>query len=465
MLCTLKHALLLRNTNPRKRLKGLTAWEKFYADQPDKAALLVEIHAKMLPLGTKVVYYRPQKKKTAYRGERGIIVGLCLHTSPVSYIVETEKGTIIEVAKVIVTSTLPLHLIEEGLQDAPGLSNEGESEDENDDKDEDEDDGHSQTSYEEMSENDVKLHVQPTESHGEVVDISCTEGAEYDYGHILDRSVAPKTALDATSSASDVKLETLPALQHDEECGGFQLQVGFTVEEEIPGLRPLRLVKVKTSDQSDKEQALVDSGADASIFRSSDEVHDLEPASLRLEVGNGEYVDCPGVGNVKALVTVYKNGRRSGTAHLKIRAYWSQDVPHGIRILSVLDLCKQGMTVVFPNRDDKLGHRIVLADGRYIKVKDMEITAIFEKSGVVGIEEKLMSSHMGRVDRFHRCMSASDILRQKIITAHVRFGHLGGEMLRKCPNRTRSEEHTSELQSHSELVCRLLLEKKKKKQE
>src|SRR5215211_8618060 len=32
-----------------------------------------------------------------------------------------------------------------------------------------------------------------------------------------------------------------------------------------------------------------------------------------------------------------------------------------------------------------------------------------------------------------------------------------------CP-RARSEEHTSELQSHSDLVCRLLLEKKKKKQ-
>src|SRR5436190_24006946 len=31
--------------------------------------------------------------------------------------------------------------------------------------------------------------------------------------------------------------------------------------------------------------------------------------------------------------------------------------------------------------------------------------------------------------------------------------------------RYRSEEHTSELQSHSDLVCRLLLEKKKKKQE
>src|SRR5438034_5430396 len=35
--------------------------------------------------------------------------------------------------------------------------------------------------------------------------------------------------------------------------------------------------------------------------------------------------------------------------------------------------------------------------------------------------------------------------------------------LRVCnPIRARSEEHTSELQSHSDLVCRLLLEKKKK---
>src|SRR5260221_10859670 len=31
------------------------------------------------------------------------------------------------------------------------------------------------------------------------------------------------------------------------------------------------------------------------------------------------------------------------------------------------------------------------------------------------------------------------------------------------PPTRRSEEHTSELQSHSDLVCRLLLEKKKKK--
>src|SRR5260221_5831889 len=35
--------------------------------------------------------------------------------------------------------------------------------------------------------------------------------------------------------------------------------------------------------------------------------------------------------------------------------------------------------------------------------------------------------------------------------------------VRLSPARLRSEEHTSELQSHSDLVCRLLLEKKKNK--
>src|SRR5437588_7875463 len=35
---------------------------------------------------------------------------------------------------------------------------------------------------------------------------------------------------------------------------------------------------------------------------------------------------------------------------------------------------------------------------------------------------------------------------------------------RRKSNGKRSEEHTSELQSHSDLVCRLLLEKKKKKE-
>src|SRR5947207_15718164 len=39
----------------------------------------------------------------------------------------------------------------------------------------------------------------------------------------------------------------------------------------------------------------------------------------------------------------------------------------------------------------------------------------------------------------------------------------GDHPRRRGPGARRSEEHTSELQSHSDLVCRLLLEKKKTK--
>src|SRR2546427_10176763 len=39
---------------------------------------------------------------------------------------------------------------------------------------------------------------------------------------------------------------------------------------------------------------------------------------------------------------------------------------------------------------------------------------------------------------------------------------LSSQLSRQRPLRRRSEEHTSELQSQSNLVCRLLLEKKKK---
>src|SRR5437773_8099818 len=42
---------------------------------------------------------------------------------------------------------------------------------------------------------------------------------------------------------------------------------------------------------------------------------------------------------------------------------------------------------------------------------------------------------------------------------HVKAAH--AELERNFPKSSRSEEHTSELQSHHELVCRLLLEKKK----
>src|SRR5216683_5680183 len=55
------------------------------------------------------------------------------------------------------------------------------------------------------------------------------------------------------------------------------------------------------------------------------------------------------------------------------------------------------------------------------------------------------------------------------ITPSIRTGSSGARAARPAPRSARaparSEEHTSELQSRSDLVCRLLLEKKKKKKE
>src|SRR5438034_11736435 len=48
-------------------------------------------------------------------------------------------------------------------------------------------------------------------------------------------------------------------------------------------------------------------------------------------------------------------------------------------------------------------------------------------------------------------------------TPTSRFKQCLRERLRLARELARSEEHTSELQSHSDLVCRLLLEKKKQK--
>src|SRR5260221_10942524 len=53
--------------------------------------------------------------------------------------------------------------------------------------------------------------------------------------------------------------------------------------------------------------------------------------------------------------------------------------------------------------------------------------------------------------------------RQKVARVHASSGTTGKPTVVGYTLKDRSEEHTSELQSHSDLVCRLLLEKKKKK--
>src|SRR2546427_7532885 len=54
-------------------------------------------------------------------------------------------------------------------------------------------------------------------------------------------------------------------------------------------------------------------------------------------------------------------------------------------------------------------------------------------------------------------------LEKKIIDYALVSGFTSREPWKPAPKVARSEEHTSELQSQSNLVCRLLLEKKKKK--
>src|SRR5436190_21947682 len=61
----------------------------------------------------------------------------------------------------------------------------------------------------------------------------------------------------------------------------------------------------------------------------------------------------------------------------------------------------------------------------------------------------------------HDALPISQDARQ--VAAHLMLvRHQAGGRLGEAASMRRSEEHTSELQSHSDLVCRLLLEKKKK---
>src|SRR5436190_15519411 len=85
-------------------------------------------------------------------------------------------------------------------------------------------------------------------------------------------------------------------------------------------------------------------------------------------------------------------------------------------------------------------------------------TTLFRSvSGILEtVEAKLVQ--LARHPRTHRlgvrvrAVGKLDLLPDSVVAA-----------IREAEEATRSEEHTSELQSHSDLVCRLLLEKKKQR--
>src|SRR2546430_6030509 len=63
--------------------------------------------------------------------------------------------------------------------------------------------------------------------------------------------------------------------------------------------------------------------------------------------------------------------------------------------------------------------------------------------------------------RSHAAAPAGRAPHAAAVAPRVRWRAQAGEGLREAQRQQRSEEHTSELQSQSNLVCRLLLEKKK----
>src|SRR5699024_12811182 len=74
-------------------------------------------------------------------------------------------------------------------------------------------------------------------------------------------------------------------------------------------------------------------------------------------------------------------------------------------------------------------------------------------------ERKSLSSLLPRKNTAYQCLFTANIL--FFLPAKRDFPESRNN-LKKCAELVRSEEHTSELQSRFDLVCRLLLEKKKR---
>src|SRR2546430_6378054 len=78
----------------------------------------------------------------------------------------------------------------------------------------------------------------------------------------------------------------------------------------------------------------------------------------------------------------------------------------------------------------------------------------YRACGLAGLQEHRRAAH-----RHHN--QTPEEIEQLVLELRQAHMHWGPRKLKRILERDRSEEHTSELQSQSNLVCRLLLEKKK----
>src|SRR5438034_1370397 len=91
-------------------------------------------------------------------------------------------------------------------------------------------------------------------------------------------------------------------------------------------------------------------------------------------------------------------------------------------------------------------------------IRDTDPDHIFSEGG--GMEAVLEAQRAGKVRFIGFTGHKSPDIHLKMLATASKHGFKFDAV--QMPLNVRSEEHTSELQSHSDLVCRLLLEKKKK---
>src|SRR5690554_2447478 len=106
-------------------------------------------------------------------------------------------------------------------------------------------------------------------------------------------------------------------------------------------------------------------------------------------------------------------------------------------------------------------HKINNTIGQALLASRMGKTRIIAETGAGqhGVASATVAARLGLECVVY--MGATDIERQKINVFRMKL--LGASVVPVTSGSARSEEHTSELQSRPHLVCRLLLEKKKKK--
>src|SRR5438034_8647047 len=116
------------------------------------------------------------------------------------------------------------------------------------------------------------------------------------------------------------------------------------------------------------------------------------------------------------------------------------------------------------NQDTEISRQISLWDQRGSEVIRGHLLVIPIEESLIYVQPLYLRAEGGRIPEMKRVVVAHEnqVVMEETLEAGLTRLFGGGGAVETAAAAARSEEHTSELQSHSDLVCRLLLEKKKK---